>query len=81
MVLGNLNTDVFQKQTVAGLYDFRAPQGKVWQKRKGLSYCEGLTCGFRKTAVKMIVAISFEKGVIYSEQYEKRDGTYFADFV
>ena len=31
--------------------------------------------------VKMIVAISYGKGVIYCEQYEKLDGNYYADFI
>ena len=29
----------------------------------------------------MIVAISYRKGVIYCEQYEKLDGNYYADFI
>ena len=29
----------------------------------------------------MIVAISYRKGVIYCEQYDKLDGNYYADFI
>lgn len=63
--------------------DARAPQGKVWRKRKeGLSVtAKGSHVGSGGRVVKMIVAISFGKGVIYCEEYEKLDGTYFANFV
>ena len=62
--------------------DARAPQGRVWRKRKGLSVtAKGSHVGSGGRVVKMIVAISFGKGVIYCEEYEKLDGTYFAIFV
>ena len=53
------------------LDDARTPKGKIWRKRKeGLSVtAKGTGSGGR--VVKMIVAISFGKGVIYCEQYEK----------
>ena len=65
------------------LDDARTPQGKVWRKRN-----EGLSCtakgshvGSGGRVVKMIVAISYRKGVIYCEQYDKLDGDYFSAFV
>ena len=42
---------------------------------------KGMHIGSGGRVVKMIVAISYGKGVIYCEQYEKLDGNYYADFV
>ena len=55
------------------LDDARAPKGKIWRKRKeGLSVtAKGTHVGTGGRVVKMIVAISYGKGVIYCEQYEK----------
>ena len=61
----------------------RASQGKIWRKRKqGLSVTgKGKHVGSGGRVVKMIVAISYGKGVIYCEQYEKLDGSYYANFI
>ena len=61
----------------------RATKGKFWRKRKeGLSVtAKGKQVGSGRRVVKMIVAISYGKGVIYCEQYEKLDGNYYADFI
>ena len=42
---------------------------------------KGTHVGLGGRVVKMIVAISSGKGVIYCEQYEKLDGNYYADFI
>ena len=64
------------------LDDARSPQGKLWRKRKGLTVTvKGSHVGSGGRVVKMIVAISFEKGVILCEKYDKLDEAYFADFV
>lgn len=57
------------------LDDARVPKGKIWRKRKeGLSVtAKGTHVGSGGRVVKMIVAISYGKGVIYCEQYEKLD--------
>ena len=63
--------------------DAKAPHGKVWRKRnEGLIYtAKGSHVGSGGRVVKMIVAISYGKGVIYCEQYDKLDGNFVADFV
>ena len=63
--------------------DARAPHGKVWRKRnEGLTYtAKGSHVGSGGRVVKMIVAISYGKGVIYCEQYDKLDGNFVEDFV
>ena len=62
------------------LDDARAPQGKVWRKRK-----EGLSLTAKGTHVGSggrVVAISYGKGVIYCEKLdEKLDGNCYADFI
>ena len=65
------------------LGDARAPKGKIWRKRReGLSVtAKGTHIGSGGRVLKMIVAISYGKGVIYCEQYEKLDGNYYADFI
>ena len=45
-------------------------------------YCKGFP--YRPPggkAIKVFVAISYGKGVIFCEQYEKCDGDYFANFI
>ena len=42
---------------------------------------KGKHVGSGGRVVKMIVAISYGKGVIYCEQYEKIDGNYYANFI
>ena len=63
--------------------DARAPHGKVWRKRnEGLTYtAKGSHVGSGGRVLKMIVAISYGKEVIYCEQYDKLDGNFVADFV
>ena len=65
------------------LNDARAPKGKIWRKRKeGLSVtAKEKHVGSSGRVVKMIVAISYGKGVIYCKQYEKLDGNYYANFI
>lgn len=62
-----------------------APKGRIWGKKS-----EGLTTGCtskgRKEGtggrvLKLMVAISYGKGVIMCEPYEKMSGSYFADFI
>ncbi|KAK3707517.1 hypothetical protein QZH41_006508 [Actinostola sp. cb2023] len=62
-----------------------APKARVWRKR-----CEGLDRGCtakgQKTGtggrvVKLMVAISFDKGVITCKAYDKLNGPYFAKFI
>lgn len=63
----------------------RAPTGRTWRKKS-----EGLTIGCtgkgRKEGtggrvLKLMVAISYGKGVIACEPYEKMCGKYFSDFI
>ena len=62
-----------------------APKGRVRRKRsEGLA--PGSTAKGRKTGtggrmVKLMVAISFDKGVVICKAYEKLDGCYFAGFI
>ena len=55
------------------LDDARAPKGKIWRKRKGgrSVTAKGTHVGSGGRVVKIIVAISYGKGVLYCEQYEK----------
>lgn len=63
----------------------RAPRARVWRKKsEGLDL--GCTTKGRKTGtggktVKLMVAISFEKGVILCKAYDKLNGRYFAKFI
>ena len=62
-----------------------APKGRVWCKRsEGLT--PGCTAKGQKTGtggrvVKLMVAISFDKGVVICKAYDKLDGHYFANFI
>ena len=63
----------------------KTPRGKIWRQRnEGLNpLCTAKgshTCSGGKV-VKMFVAISYGKGVIFCEQYEKCDGDYFLNFI
>ena len=42
---------------------------------------KGTHVGSGGRVVKKIVVISYGKGLIYCEQYEKLDGNYYADFL
>ena len=62
-----------------------APRGRIWRKRsEGLT--RGCTAKGRKECtggklVKVIVAITYNYGVIEVFEYEQLDGPFFADFV
>lgn len=63
----------------------RAPRKKVWRKKsEGLKpgcVAKGKKEGTGGNVVHMMVAVSYGKGVIICEQYEKLNGDYFADFI
>lgn len=63
----------------------RAPRGRVWRKRsEGLKFgctANGSKVGTGGRVAKLMVAISFNKGVIACEPYEEMNGAYFAEFV
>ena len=65
--------------------DARAPQGKIWRRRnEGLHpYCTAKGSHTRSggKVVKMLVAVSYSRGVIFLEQYETLDGAYYANFI
>ena len=62
-----------------------APTGRIWRKHKeGLALgctAKGRACGTGGKYVKLVVAISYGKGVICCIPYDKVDGKYFADFL
>ncbi len=62
-----------------------APSGKVWRTTsEGLVHgctAKGQACGTGGNYVKLCVAISYDKGVICSQKYEKMDGKFFAGFL
>ena len=52
------------------------------EKKGGLSVnAKGTQVGSYGRVVKMIVAISYGKDIIYCEHYEKLDGNNYADFI
>lgn len=63
----------------------RAPRGRIWRKKsEGMDY--GCTAKGRKTGtggrvLKLMVAISFNTGVILCKPYEKLNGPNFAEFI
>ena len=63
----------------------RAPKGRVWRKRsEGLTLgclAKGSKSGTGGRVAKLMVAISYGKGVVVCERYEKMDGNYFASFI
>ena len=63
----------------------KTPQGKIWRRRnEGLSFgyvAKGAHTGSGGRVIKLFVAISYSKGVIFSSEYDKCDGDYFADFI
>ena len=65
--------------------DARSPHSKIWRKRnEGLDpgcVAKGSHTGSGGRTVNMIVVISYMKGVIFCEQYQKLDGDYIADFI
>ena len=62
-----------------------APKARVWNKRsEGLT--PGCTAKGQKTGsggrvVKLMVALSYDKGVAICKAYDKLDGRYFANFI
>ena len=62
----------------------KTPRGKIWRKwNEGLNRlrtANGCHTGSGGKVVKMFVAISYRKGVIFCE-YEKCDRDYFANFI
>lgn len=63
----------------------RAPRGRVWRKAsEGLKQgclAKGSKTGTGGKLVKMIVAISYNKGVIICEQYDRMCGAFFEGFI
>ena len=63
----------------------RAPKGRIWRKKgEGLEpgcTAKGSKAGTGGKVLKVMVAISHEKGVIIAEPYEKMNGDYFANFI
>ena len=63
----------------------RAPKSRVWRKKsEGMDY--GCTSKGKKTGtggrvLKLMVAISFDNGVILCKEYEKLNGPNFAKFI
>lgn len=63
----------------------KAPGARIWRKKgQGLQRC--CTCKGSKEGtgghyVRLIVAISYKKGIIKCEPYEKMSGQYFANFI
>ena len=62
-----------------------APQGRIWRKKsEGLAHgclSKGRKEGTGGKLLRLIVAISYDKGVICCEQYEHMTGRYFASFI
>ena len=73
----------YYKRNPAG--QAKAPQGRIWRtKKEGLA--EGCTAKGKKEGsggrvLKLLVAISYNKGVIACHPYEKLDGQFFENFV
>jgi len=63
----------------------RAPKGRVWRKHsEGLQQgctSKGSKVGHGGRVVHLMVAISYGKGVIICEQYQKMNGEYFKSFI
>ena len=63
----------------------KTPRGKIWRKRKeGLHpdcTAKGAHTESGGKVLKMFMAISYGKGVIFCEEYEQYNGDYFANFI
>ena len=63
----------------------KTPQGKIWRRRnEGLSLgcvAKGAHTGSGGRVLRMFVAISYRKGVVFCSEYDKCDGDYFANFI
>ena len=62
-----------------------APGGRVWRaKHEGLirgCTSKGRSCGTGGKYVKLIVAISYDKGVVCCQRYDKMNGEFFKNFL
>ena len=63
----------------------RAPKGRVWRRKsEGLKQgclAKGRKAGTGGKVAKFMVAITYGRGVLVCERYEKMDGNYFASFI
>lgn len=61
----------------------KAPKARIWRKKgEGLQYTsKGTKAGYGGKVANFMVAISFNKGVVCCEHYEKMNGNYFEGFV
>lgn len=59
----------------------RAPQGRIWRKASEGCLAKGSKAGTGGRLVKMIVAISYRKGVIICEEYDRMCGAVFEAFI
>lgn len=62
-----------------------APRARIWRKRsEGLNFrctAKGRKTGTGGKVLKLMVAITHEKGVILCKPYKKLNGSYFAQFI
>lgn len=62
-----------------------APRARIWRKRsEGLDFsctAKGRKTGSGGKVLKLMVAISYDKGVILCKPYQKLNGGYFAQFI
>ena len=67
------------------LTKLKAPKGRTWRKKsEGLKLgCtgKGRKEGTGGRVLKLMVATSYDKGIVVCEPYEKMCGTYFSDFI
>lgn len=63
----------------------RAPKGRIWRRRgEGIAFgctAKGQKEGTGGKLVKLVVAISYNEGVILCQPYEKLNGAYFASLI
>jgi transposase len=63
----------------------RAPKGRIWRKKsEGMDYActsKGRKTGTGGRVLKLMVAISYNKGVIICKPYDKLNGPNFAKFI
>ena len=63
----------------------RAPKGRVWRRKsEGLKQgclAKGRKAGTGGKVAKFMVAITYGRGVLVCERYEKMNGNYFASFI
>ena len=82
---GNCLLSGWHRIYVQELDQARAPKARVWRKKsEGLApgcIAKGHKEGTGGKVLRLIVAISYNKGVICCEPYEKMNGRYFAAFI